>query len=336
MAKLMSASGIAGVIAIVSMSACSMNQDSPAPAGDEATSSVSAALTGGVFDGNSVFIEAHRNGFADAKYPCVSKTSGCFNFGNDSHGVPTPKPGDTGAENFNRLCPTEDVNEPDAGGDGRWTFTYHIWSQPNCEGTELTADDHDFTCYTESDLASKAHPNQTVNETLPPGRVVNTLLCPSENTPKEFGFTVCQELPPPDHCDTNLDCACVPVHDSCQCPFDTTGLPPECRLDADCHIVCCACPCDSLPLWQDALSGTPLSCVQGASANSAIWANGVSAFGLVASGAISGQPGPICGVNDLVSGQNQVLNITPDEASVCVGELQAWQASHGLTCTPIP
>jgi hypothetical protein len=43
----------------------------------------------------------------------VSDATGCFNFGTGSHGVPTPVPG-TGAADFFHLCPTTDVNEPDA------------------------------------------------------------------------------------------------------------------------------------------------------------------------------------------------------------------------------
>jgi autotransporter-associated beta strand protein len=186
--KWMSLNGIAGAIAIFSMAGCGASQDhNKDVAADGATSSVSAAITGGVFDGNSVFIVAHRNGTAVPADPCVSDTSGCFNFDTGSNGVPTPVPGDTGAENFNHLCPTADVNESDAavsdaGGPGTWTFTYHVWSRPNCTGTELTAPGNNFTCFTDSDLASQTFPNQTANETLLPGPVVNTILCVSENT----------------------------------------------------------------------------------------------------------------------------------------------------------
>jgi hypothetical protein len=228
-------------IAILSMVACGVKRDNN-------TSSVSAAITGGVFDGNSVQIIAHRNGAADTKYRCVSDTSGCFNFGTGSNGVPTPVPGDTGAENFKHLCPTLDVNESDAavsdaGAPGTWTFTYHIWSQPNCTGTELTAPDNNFMCFSESDLASQAFPNQTANETLLPGPVVNTVLCTSENTQKHFDFNSCEMLPAPVLPDGGVgdvfDCGCTRTGTAaCACNFDITTLPPECSFDTACNLLC--------------------------------------------------------------------------------------------------
>jgi hypothetical protein len=71
---------------------------------------------------------------ADTKYPCVSDASRHFNFGTNSNGIPTPVPGDTGAENFKHLCPTKDVNESSWSGDGPWTFVRTEgemeWRQP--------------------------------------------------------------------------------------------------------------------------------------------------------------------------------------------------------------
>ena len=148
--KWISASGIAGVVGLFSMAACSgasKGNNNDVAAGDGPTSTVRTALSGGDFSDNSVFIVGHRNGAADTKYPCVNDTSGCFNFGHVDAGVsniPFPVPGDTGAAAFDHLCPTEDVlasdaSVSDAGAPGTWTFTYHVWSQPNCTGTEITA-----------------------------------------------------------------------------------------------------------------------------------------------------------------------------------------------------
>jgi hypothetical protein len=55
----------------------------------------------------------------------------------------------------------------------------------NCEGTELTGDGHNFTCFAPSDVFAQDHPNQTVGETLPPGPVENTILCLA-STPREL------------------------------------------------------------------------------------------------------------------------------------------------------
>jgi hypothetical protein len=131
---------------------------------------------------------------------------GCFNFGPIADGgisnIPTPVPSDTGAADFAHLCPTLDVNEPlpDGGedrSDGKWTFTYHVWNQPNCKGTELTDEAHNFACFAESDVQSKAHPNQIGPETLPPGQVLNEVVCLSKDTQKGSDFVSCEELPVP-------------------------------------------------------------------------------------------------------------------------------------------
>jgi hypothetical protein len=230
--------GVAGVIAVLSMGACGSSKDD--------TSSLSLELTGGVFDGNSVRISAHRDGAADSKYPCFSDAVGCFNFGTNSRGVPTPAPGDTGAASFLHLCPTNDVNDPNLPGTGTWTFTYQIFNQPNCMGAELTADMHNFTCYEPSDLVLQNHPNQTKDETLRPGFMINTVLCVSTNTQKYFDFTACEELPSliighP----VTFDCGCTTTTSgACNCPFDTSTLPgggPDghCNLDSRCNITCC-------------------------------------------------------------------------------------------------
>jgi hypothetical protein len=300
-----------------------------------------------VFDGNSVFITAHRDGFADGKYPCVSKAKGCFNFGPNSQGVPTAID-PTVANEFDNLCPTEDVNSSDAPGSGLWTFTYTIWSQPNCTGTVITGEN--FNCFAESDLATQNNANETANENLPPGQVVNTVICTSENTEKSFDFNVCQELPnAPDKC-LFLDCACTSSGTdagadagsvACTCPwFAKQGVnepPPGCRFDAACNVVCCpiTCPCDSLQLWQKALSGTPLSCSDTQAGNIANWAVVNVDFGVISAGTgLPGQPGSICQVSSVATGQNDILHITQAQANVCLAELREWELSHALVCQP--
>jgi hypothetical protein len=208
-------------------------------AGDD-TAQVSLALTGGVFDGNSVLIVGHRSGQADGKYPCVSDATGCFNFAVESNGF--PEPADEGANAFAHLCPTVDVNAPASEGNGTWTFTYTIFNAPNCQGNEVTG--HNFDCFAPSDLAAQAHPNQTFGETLPPGDVTNTLLCPSMDTQKSFGFHACELL---GGFGDILDCGCVPVGPGvCNCPFDATplvgGAAPPCMFTSDlldpCDLAC--------------------------------------------------------------------------------------------------
>jgi hypothetical protein len=199
---------------------------------------------------------------AETKYPCVSDATGCFNFNASSNGVPTPAPGDPGAESFNRLCPTTDVLESDAavsdaGAPGTWTFTYHVWSQLDCTGTELTAPDNNLTCFAESDLASQTYPNQTANETLLPGAMVNTVLCISDDTQKTFDFQACKELPasgPPDGGAVDaFNCGCTRTGTgACGCDFEVSTLPSECSFDSACNIVCAVagpvcCPCRACP-----------------------------------------------------------------------------------------
>jgi hypothetical protein len=246
---------------------CGTTHD-PAPSSGSAVSSVTAALSGGVFDGNSVFITAHRDGFADGKYPCVSKASGCFNFGPNSQGVPTANDPNV-ANEFDNLCPTEDVNSSDAPGTGLWTFTYKIWSQPDCTGEVITG--QNFDCFAESDLATQQNPNQTANEDLQPGQVVNTVICTSVNTEKSFDFNSCSQLvisppnPPLPPGDEIFNCGCTRTGTAaCTCPwFDpkqpgVNTPPPGCQFDEDCNLDCtgvpgsdggvCACDFTYLPV----------------------------------------------------------------------------------------
>jgi hypothetical protein len=259
--------GILGGAAIVSMAACATPQPDSSknlgPQGQEgAASSVNFALTGGSFDGNSVFISGHRDGNADGKFPCKDFAKGCFNFPNGSHGIPVPVAG----VDFSNLCPTVDVNGGDGGGTGEWTFTYTIFNGPNCTGTEITGEN--FTCFGEDDLASQQHPNETANEVLPPGVVVNTVICVSENTEKSFDFNSCAQIPNPTPPlpagDKEFDCGCTRTGTAaCSCPWfavqHVNTPPPGCRFDDVCHLVCetetgtdggvCACDDTFLPVF---------------------------------------------------------------------------------------
>jgi hypothetical protein len=249
--KRTSKSAIASVLAIFSMAACGMNKDTSketAVAGGGATASLSLALSGVDLDSDSVRIVGTRNGTANATH-CVSQATGCFNF---SPGNPIPTPADPGAADFDRLCPTSAANEPDAGGNGEWTFTYTIYAGQNCTGDIVNSTENDtLVCFAESDLATKANPNETANETLPAGVVVNTILCIAKNTEKKFDFNICTQIPGAPDASSQYDCGCTKPGDggACECPwFAVQGInspPPGCTFDANCNLVCTApgCPC---------------------------------------------------------------------------------------------
>ncbi|MDI1448657.1 hypothetical protein [Polyangium sp. 6x1] len=237
--KLISLCGIMVFGGLVTMSGCNHEGGEGSPSGDEGnTANVNLAFTGGVFDGNSVRIVATRDGIADSKYPCVSYAVGCFNFLPGSNGVPTPY--DAGAELFEDLCPTEDVNQAGDYGSGLWTFTYEIFNDLNCSGEEITG--ANFSCFSPDDIASQTYENQTYQEELEPGLNVNTLLCLSQNAEKVFDFNVCTIEEPPAGYSVALDCNCQPdaYYSSCMCDFDVSGIPAGCVIDPaqDCNIVC--------------------------------------------------------------------------------------------------
>jgi hypothetical protein len=239
-------SGIAGVLAIFSMAACASQADKqPGTAGDPQVSAVQFAQTAADFDSDSVRITGTRSGTANATH-CVNSATGCFNF---LPGNPIPEPvAGSGAEDFDRLCPTSATNSP-PGGTGEWTFTYAIFAEPNCTGDQVNSPETDtLVCFAENDLATKSHPNQTVNEVLPAGIVVNTILCLAQNTEKKFDFNICTQLNIPElpAGNTAYNCGCerpgTPGTQACTCPwFAEQGVttPPEgCHFDEDCNLIC--------------------------------------------------------------------------------------------------
>lgn len=205
------------------------------------TASVAMALSGADFSGNSVRITGSRATAADTKYPCRSTVNDCFNF--DAAGHPLLG----GVNGFNDLCPIEDV--PSGAPGGLWSFTYAIWSGPNCTGTLLNApgNPNNFVCYDITDLHNQDHPNQSVNETLHKGTTVdNTIVCTSKNARKTFDFNSCADItfftPPLPFHSSVYDCGCTKVGLTCTCSqFDDTtpNLPPGCVFNTTtCTINC--------------------------------------------------------------------------------------------------
>jgi hypothetical protein len=337
-------SGTAGVLAILSMAACGTHDDSSqqtAAAGGN-VAAVQFAQTGVDFDSDSVRIVGTRSGTANATH-CVNQATGCFNF-EPGNPIPVPVAG-SGAEDFDRLCPTSAANSP-PGGTGEWTFTYQIFAEPNCTGDIINSPETDtLVCFAENDLATKSHPNQTVNETIPAGVFVNTILCLAQNTEKKFDFNICTQIPNAADAGSNVttyNCACTNSGDggACSCPwFQEQGIdhaPEGCTFDANCNLVCggVTCPCDSFPLWQTALSGTPITCSSTPALNASLWSIVTNGGAITAGMNALGLPGNTCAVTSIPSGEDDIMpNITDAQLQACFAELEAWQASHGVTCS---
>jgi hypothetical protein len=125
----------------------------------------------------------------------------------------------------------------------------------------------------------------TAFEPLPPGPVVNDVLCLSENTEKTFDFNACEELSCAAPHTLALDCGCTPnAAGVCSCAFDTSTLPSQCHIDVDCNIICAKltgswnlkqqCECDlssglATPVAPPSAgpSGSPLNGPTGVAAN---------------------------------------------------------------------
>jgi len=241
--KMISLGGFSVLVGLCTVSGCN-DMDGVDPAAEGEISSVDMAFTGGVFDGNSVRIVATRNGEADSKYPCVSEASGCFNFLAGSNGVPTPSllyPGD--AKDFQRLCPTKNVNKHGDPGDGTYDITYEIFNGPDCESGAYNEviTGKNFDCFDIGDVVEQAYPNMTNDEELKKGLNTNTLLCLSKNSQKEFEFYACEVLPDPPYGKAAYDCNCYQdPYGMCACPFDPAPLLYDgCTFDPyKCDIIC--------------------------------------------------------------------------------------------------
>jgi len=205
------------------------------------------AISGGDFTGNSVRICGSRPA-PDPKYRCnpsltpdveagtdAGDACPCFNFNADgslvdSNGVPVVITG---------LCPSADF--PPA----NWDFSYAIFTEPNCGGTQLNDGTHNFTCYDSTDIATQAFPNQSANDVLDPGLNTNHILCNTVNASKQWDFTSCAAATTP--ADTaagnfRFDCGCTLVEGTCTCGDGgvTAGdLENGCAFDpVSCNIVC--------------------------------------------------------------------------------------------------
>lgn len=166
-------------------------------------SSVQLALTGGDFNGNSVYITATRTQDVDSKYRCDNSAEGCFNL--DSNATVT----------LSGLCPSNSIPN------GFWDFTYEVYSDQNCTagGGELmnTGDwENNFECFDSRDVFTKSNYNQTLGETLDPGGNHNVIACLTTNATKGFSFTSCAvEYEAPYY--SVLDCGCAFNGLTCEC-----------------------------------------------------------------------------------------------------------------------
>lgn len=212
--------------------------------GPDGPSSVTIAMGGGggSFDGNSVQICGQRPP-PDSKYRCESVLHAsdgsicpCFDFAPDGS-LLDPMTGQPVV--LDNLCPSSDFPEAD------WTFTYAVFSEQGCRGTQLNDGNHNFTCFDSRDLVAQANPNASV-EPLDPGANVNHILCITVNASKEFNFESCAVATTSSDaaaCLFRLDCGCVPTGSwGCECGPNGVGpgdLPPGCAFDpATCDIVC--------------------------------------------------------------------------------------------------
>ncbi|MDI1481130.1 hypothetical protein [Polyangium sp. y55x31] len=231
---------------LVTMSGCN-DMNGPGEGENGMTSSVQMAFTGAVsWEGNSVLITATRDGQADSKYRCYNEAEACFNFNAD--GTIEPATGQNkAAKAFDELCSSVDVPDPDYPGSLNVTFTYVIYAGENCNGTVINDENntHDFVCYAADDFLTQDYPNQTANEELPPGDLLNKVLCVSENTDKDFVFISCAEIDVPEYsyATAAFDCGCVPDnYGGCNCgDLDPSAdIDPSCSADPAnyCAILC--------------------------------------------------------------------------------------------------
>ncbi|MCL2779100.1 MAG: hypothetical protein FWD73_13955 [Polyangiaceae bacterium] len=233
---------IAPAFAAVMIFACSSNStDNSASGGSDdggENGSIGFTLAGNDFTDQSVRICGDRQDPSNPEYRCLSSLTPnqeecpCFNFTPDgqlvdTNGVPVV---------ISDLCPS--ANIPPA----NWSFTYAIYDSPDCEGTQLNDGTHDFVCYDSRDLATQAHPNESV-EPLNPGVNTNHIICTSENASKTWDFASCAiTTTVADGTNTRYDCGCELVVDTCTC--GTSGLTQAdleagCAFDAiTCDIVC--------------------------------------------------------------------------------------------------
>ncbi|MDC0747090.1 hypothetical protein [Polyangium mundeleinium] len=247
--KLISLCGMMVFGGLVTVSGCNGMKPGSGDEENGVTASVKMAFSGsGVsWYGNSVLIDAERDGNADSKYRCFNHATACFNFNADGTLKPAPN-NEEDAAKFNELCASNAVNQPVPPGvdpgDGTYDFYYYVHVGKNCVGEELTNNDHDFACYAPENLLARENANSTLNEELPGGaEVVNQVFCLSDNVDKDFEFFSCADVDVPygAYADIALDCGCVvdPYTYDCDCGFDP-GVFGDCNATPahQCVILC--------------------------------------------------------------------------------------------------
>lgn len=264
MNKLISMSGIVGILALAMAGACN-GTSTPPPSADAPTATAVLRMNGPPknpnFCGNSVRICGDRVPEADPKYFCRNHLSGrkhlshpcatdpcapepecpCFNFQADGElGVAT-----NGSDVLSELCPSVDLNSNGTNSDGKWTFKYRIFTGTDCTGEQMTGEPgnpHNLVCYDSSDIPARDFPNETHEETLDPGENENHIICLTENAHKGWDFSSCAIVTPDPPAEFEMDCGCHlvnPANPTCECDQDIP-LTPDCVADPsrDCHIVC--------------------------------------------------------------------------------------------------
>ncbi|MCL2779101.1 MAG: hypothetical protein FWD73_13960 [Polyangiaceae bacterium] len=230
-------------VIVTSILACSSNSttaaDGPDGGSGYETASMTLALSGADFTGNSVRICGSRSA-PDAKYRCTSTLTPCpcFNFAADGSLV-DPATGMPAA--IPDLCSSSDL--PAA----NWTFQYEVFSALDCSGTQLNNGAHNFTCYDSHDVSTQAFPNQSANEVLNSGVNTNHVLCTSLNASKSWDFLSCVIATTPDEAAAGAkryDCGCTltPAGGTCTCGnggLTVDDLETGCVFDLKtCDILC--------------------------------------------------------------------------------------------------
>jgi alpha-tubulin suppressor-like RCC1 family protein len=234
--------------AILMMLAVACGSSKSGSSDSDQVASTNFALSGGDFAGNSVRICGSRPP-PDSKFRCNSSLSSpdagpedcpCFNFAADGSLI---DPATGGPLVINGLCPSVDFPPAD------WTFTYSVFTEQNCAGTQLNDGNHNFTCFDSHDIGSMMFPNESV-EALNPGLNTNHILCTTENASKQFNFESCAVATTPADTAagaTRFDCGCTPTGTgTCDCGPGGVGpgdLESNCSFDpVSCDIVCGAVP----------------------------------------------------------------------------------------------
>jgi hypothetical protein len=257
---------------VLTFIAAGCGTSSPSQGGPLAT--LSFAIGGGDFSGNSVAICGSRTPPADAKYFCsnvVGTPDGgaalpgtvlpnpstwpwptgcpCFNFAADG----TPTGLDGGPAELTDLCASDDLSTgADAGTVADWTFTYTIFNSVNCTGiilnpnltggfNVLSSNPDNFTCYDLKNLATQANPNASV-EVLNPGPNTTHIICGTQNASAPFDFTSCSEscidpigaLPGSGCATIQLECGCTPNDAGTACGCGPDGGLAQPAAPANC------------------------------------------------------------------------------------------------------